>query len=535
MAKKVGTKTNRITVYLLKAGLVNIDDIANPETARYPIEGVGTFVYSDSHQFRPDWIKSFFGATLPEETPLFSSIARGTLLVPIKQGTETRYFAVSFGGGRFLLKEGAIEERFGLKVVLNSIKAESLRSIDKTTLGAVPKQTREQMAREVPASEFGIDIEQDLISSVTAKSNDELLGKTVTGRDALTVSAKIDITNVVDFLKHCYARYESPDYKTEFGWIDQISEIKSKDVVTQLDALLVNRLQTGQLEKVWMSVPEVINWEDLKGFRYCRQVKADLHDDLSMRSYLDEREQPPNSIEEMKHDYVYMISQTTQVAIDHWSAYKCTYAEIDHNGELYVLNNGRWYQIENNFCDYIIKNYKAVAASAVPLPECQHSDEGSYNVAAAAALNAHLMDQDLIPHGGTHGKVEVCDILMPDKKFVHVKRYGGSAPLSHLFFQGIISGELFARDADFRKKVNDKVPVAYKLADPAVRPPVQEYEVVYGIISQKVEPLDLPFFSKVSLKNARERLEGLGFKVRLNKIYMPKPAAADGAAPAEAA
>ncbi len=377
------------------------------------------------------------------------------------------------------------------------------------------------MAREVAASEFGIDIEQDLISSVTAKSNDALLGKTLTGRDALTTSVRVDITNIVDFLKHCYDRHESTDYRTNFAWIDQIAEIRNKTVTAALDNLLVKKLQDRKLEKIWMSVPEVINWEDLKGFRYRRQVRADLQEDLGMDSYLDATGSPTD-IEVLKADFVYMISLTNDIVSARWSAYKCTYAEIEYEGELYVLNNGKWYQVEKSFTDYILRNYESVIPSSIALPECNEVDEQSYNIAAATALGAHCMDRDLIYHGGTHGQVEFCDIFTSDKKLVHIKRYGNSAPLSHLFFQGIVSGELFARDAEFRQKVNDKVPTAYKLANPTIRPEVDKYEVVYGIISYSKDALNLPFFSKVSLKNARQRLEGLGYNVRLNKIFKPE-------------
>ncbi len=503
---------------MLKSEQTDLINIVEDEAKRATIDGVGTFIFSESHQFKPDWIQKFFGGALPNDIPLFSSIARGTLLVPITCENQTRYFAITFGGGKFLLKDNVIEERFGLKVVLNSANAGSLRSIDKTTLGSVPKQTREQMGREVTASEFGIDIEQDLISSVTAKTNDSILGKTITGKDALTTSARVDITNIVAFLRHCYERYKSTDYKINFGWIDQIAEIKNTAVISQLDEILIQKIQNRDLRKIWMSVPEVINWEDLEGFRYCRQTRGDLHPDIGMDSYLDEMGTPLTDVDTLKKDSVFMFSLANNNVSEHWSAYKCTYAEIEHVEELFVLNNGKWYQVDKSFKNHITRDYETVVASSITLPNCTQADERSYNVAAAATLGAHCMDRDIIYHGGTHGQIEFCDILTLDKKLIHIKRYGNSAPLSHLFFQGIVSGELFARDSEFRVKVNDKLPSAYKLADPRSRPRTDDYEVVYGIISYSNHPLDLPFFSKVSLKNAHQRLEGLGYKVRLNKI-----------------
>jgi uncharacterized protein (TIGR04141 family) len=101
---------------------------------------------------------------------------------------------------------------------------------------------------------------------------------------------------------------------------------------------------------------------------------------------------------------------------------------------------------------------------------------------------------------------------------VHVKRYGNSSVLSHLFSQGVVSGELFVSDREFREKLNVKLPAGHKLANPILRPDPTQYEVVYGIISNMDGPLDIPFFSKVTLRNARRHLTGFGYQVTLAKI-----------------
>ena len=142
------------------------------------------------------------------------------LIVPIVVNTQTRYFALSFGIDSHLFKEGVVDENFGLKVVLNSVDATSFRSIDKTTLGSVPKHSHEQMSRDVTPAEFGIDVEQDLISAVTGRSGNQRMGKTITGKDALGVSVKVDVTNVRNFAAHCHERFKSTDYKQECDWID---------------------------------------------------------------------------------------------------------------------------------------------------------------------------------------------------------------------------------------------------------------------------------------------------------------------------
>ena len=63
-----------------------------------------------------------------------------------------------------------------------------------------------------------------------------------------------------------------------------------------------------------------------------------------------------------------------------------------------------------------------------------------------------LMDRKVIMIGGGRSRVEFCDLFSINNDIVHVKKYGGSSLLSHLFFQAIVSGESFLHEEDFRKK-----------------------------------------------------------------------------------
>jgi uncharacterized protein (TIGR04141 family) len=90
--------------------------------------------------------------------------------------------------------------------------------------------------------------------------------------------------------------------------------------------------------------------------------------------------------------------------------------------------------------------------------------------------------------------------------------------LSHLFSQGLISGELFKMDERFRNDVNGRLPHAFKLPDPAAKLKPNEYRIVFGIISDTVGPLRIPFFSQLNFKNAVRRLEAYGYRVAKAKI-----------------
>jgi uncharacterized protein (TIGR04141 family) len=225
-----------------------------------------------------------------------------------------------------------------------------------------------------------------------------------------------------------------------------------------LTNLLVARINERNLDKVWMAVPEVVTWSDLSGFRYQQPKRGDLVDDLDKAEFIDLFEGEPIEVEDLKKTIVYAISAEDDEIASKWAAFRCVYAELEVDGRIYILNSGKWYEIAKTFADEVQRDFAGMPESTIALPTYTSGDEGDYNVAAAASLpNACCMDQELIDHGGGHSKIEFCDVYTDDKKIVHVKKYAGSGTLSHLFSQGVVSGELFVGDQDFRRNIEYEV------------------------------------------------------------------------------
>lgn len=103
------------------------------------------------------------------------------------------------------------------------------------------------------------------------------------------------------------------------------------------------------------------------------------------------------------------------------------------------------------------------------------------------------MDRRLVPYGGGYSRVEFCDVYAINKKMIHVRRYGGSSVLSHLFAQGLISGELFAFDGGFREKLNDELPDSHWLVDAVLRPNPQDTKSYVQSLANR--PVGLIFLS----------------------------------------
>ncbi|WP_081491614.1 DUF6119 family protein [Rhodanobacter denitrificans] len=100
-------------------------------------------------------------------------------------------------------------------------------------------------------------------------------------------------------------------------------------------------------------------------------------------------------------------------------------------------------------------------------------------------------------------------------ELIHIKHYGSSSVLGHLFNQGLVSGELLKSHASYVDLANAKLTPAHQLPPDikGAKMPrnVSGYIIVFGIISQSDKPdLHLPFFAKVVLKSVYTRLSELG-------------------------
>lgn len=511
------TVTNKLTIYLIKDRFKDKNKVIKKFGKKISIKGIGTFYTEPSHTKQPSWLDRFFKGKLGDIS-LFVASARGILLTKIKYKQKNIYFAVSFGSGHHMLKQEAIEEGFGLKVTLNSVAENSIRSIEKSNIGANSKISKEQMTISTSATEFGIDIEQDLIRAVTGKSKHEQLGKTISGADALSVSVKVDIDNVIEFLSFCYGRYLSKDYLKDFDWIDQIHHIKNPLLIRNLEKIILQRFNKKEFETLWMVVPDLLDWTELKGFKFLPR-QEELSDDLDIHIFRD-TVGLLDELDKIVNQPVRAMSAVRDEEMAHWSAYKCLYGEVKYRSKQYLLNNGKWYEINKEFVTIVNNTYKRIPLSDIDLLDYDHGNEGEYNEALADSNpDFLLLDKKMIQHGGGKNKIEFCDIYSKHKKIIHIKHYGASAVLSHLFMQGMNSGEYLNSDSDFRRKLNNMLDPGWKFKSPDTRINPEAYEIIFAIISRDAsERPAIPFFSKVSIKNVARRLKGYRYKVSLKKI-----------------
>jgi len=505
-------KSHSLSILLLKETINNnIDAIKNAtNTDQYEFDFDGKkallcFKQNPSHL--PAWTRFFESRLGNQLNNLFNTGASAVFIAP----KGNRIFAITFGYGKSLLLPDCYEENFGLRVVLNSVDANKLRSVDAQSLDAVPVHRRSQASVASNISDFGINIEQDLIYAATGQPKNVDFGKQITGKDVLKITTSATLDSLPELLEKLYAAFQSDHYKQNFSWIDNLREVRDPGVVSKLDTILSQKISQRDFTRTWLAIPDVIDWSDFGGFKYQKPKKGELLDDIDWPSYLESIDQSTEAdTTTFRKQYVLRIAESSGQDVDHWSVYRCIYCEVEHDGRTFALNNGKWYRVDKDFLESINRVVDNIPVSELELPVYSDKSEGDYNERVYESDKDYfaLMDKKMIRHGGGRSQIEFCDLYTLDKQFVHVKRYGGSSVLSHLFAQGLVSAQLFFSDEDFREKANAFLPGSHQMKDTISKPDANAFKLVYGIASNATNgKLELPLFSKINLKNCYSRLQ----------------------------
>jgi uncharacterized protein (TIGR04141 family) len=515
---------NKLSIYLIKDTVNQFGAMLDPKVNNVSykvIPGIGRLYYRNSDPQPPDWVRSFFlDNQVLQDVRLTVSSASALLLVKVPYRKTVRYFAIPFGAGRHLLKDSCYVGRFGLRTALNLMSAEGVKHLDKRNLNINPKISREQIAKAGTVSEFEFDFDRDMVQAITGEVRNSQYGKVVTGKDALAVNLHVDLTNLVAMLERCLDTYSRSDYQKNFKWVDQLQDIRDQDVVNRLNEQLLHEINNLS-DAVSLAIPEIIDWPEVAGFKYSQRKRDQLVDELRVRDMISSEDLSNGFIaKDLTENYITCWNADNRL-LHRWSMFRCINAEIDMKGHKYILSDGKWYEIERNYVAEVNAFVNSISRNPNPLPIYNHANENAYNEAVAQAMNAICLDGRNMVHGGGRSKIEFCDILAPDRILYHIKIYGGSSVLSHLFNQGLNSATLLAEDTKFREKLRDIIlPRGFKTLVPRNQIDPRNYKIVYGIIGQPGNgaSVNIPFFSKISLRSTVKSLQRFGYDVYLDFI-----------------
>jgi uncharacterized protein (TIGR04141 family) len=469
----------------------------------------------------PDWAGYLDPHTSSDlKATLFSASASAVLVIEAAQ----RIFAVTWGQGRHLLASDNFVQDFGLKVVLNTVAPDQLKSVDAKTIDETTVHTRRDLSRDSSFAAFDLDPSRDLLRAVTGTPQDKTLAHRLTGSDALGIHTREQVPDLAALAKRLLAAYEDNAYKDNFDFIDFLRPERSRTRRVALDEALVEALLECNIDDVHLAAPETLDWLDIKGFRYQSPHHSDRLDaDPRISAYLDLYKDSEISMDQLKGDRLVAVRASDEAIANDWKIYKCLVYQVELDNHLFVLSAGEWFRVDQDYRSRVESEVESLT-KCTDLPDADlGTDEDTYNKKAAEALGALCLDKQLIYDGGPD-KMEVCDILTHDGRFIHVKLRGSSSTLSHLFMQGTNSAERLLADDDFRQKARTMIAdldPTYAEVVPSERPKnAADHEITFVVVtrSKRKTPLTLPFFSVVSLRAAAKRLGAFGFPVTVAAV-----------------
>lgn len=522
-------KTRTLTVFLLKEHIKTVDEAVKEDAnaQRYQINPdlpyTGALYVGDTKNHPPSWL-SFVNTGLIDQLDVSPNVSTSAVLL-IEMAS--RIFAITFGYGRYLLEPESCEIDFGLKVALNAVDADRLRSVDVRTFEELALHTRRQTSRSSSLDTFGLDISRDLLRLVTGEPRDSSFAKRVTGADSLTFTAPVEFKDLGDKCNQMLNTYGSDHYKDRFGWVDHLKRVRDKSLEQQLIELLLEAFKTGNIERLYLAPPEIQDWQKVGGFSYSARLSVeDKFPDLDLQDYTDSL----STINELDYtkllkDRVLCFHTESDQVLNEWSIFDCIVFETEFDNKTYALVSGEWYEISRGFADNVNAYIGDISMPDVALPDAEKNEwEGNYNARVAALLpDTVLMDCKCPVPSGAQSGIEVCDLFTGKCQFIHIKRSNRSSTLSHLFSQGTNSAFAFLSDAEYRRLAREhieKLNPNLSTLIPDSRPEPHKYEVVYAIISKNnsSELASLPFFSKLNLMQATQQLTTLGYKVSATKV-----------------
>lgn len=536
------TKMRTLHIRLLRKGRTPEDaftETFRPDSERalqeWPwnaVEGARLFIgqiYSNTPSWRD--VLQQVSPDLPEE--VFTSGAGAVVFIPV----EDRFAAICFGHVHIALNDPAFERQFGLRVTLNSVPRDNLRSIDLATPDAVTFQKRVQASKDSDVQAFGVDMHRDLARVAGGTPRKPTFASFVAGKDRLSITCRIEPQKFHEKCAEIVSEYGKTTYQKEFAWVDNMRRVEEKDTIEKLDESLgkaIKDLKAGIASDLHMTPPEVANYTEGSLLRYngFGSRGTNFHS-LSINDYISELKRCSfeGGIGKIKEKHKVKAKANDEGEFSKkWRIYDSfvfeTTLRTGGSQEHYVLFAGDWYKVEKSFKNRIEANFNEIErVTIVGKTTCRNEKELIDHLEASRADLIKLDSTKINPQDVRYANIEPCDFFSVEKDFIHQKDGNSSGSISHLWSQGVVSAGAFISDKEFRMKLRAKVKsfkagfevYLPKSTDKVVR---EDYRVVYGIMRPRYTDgtLGLPFFSKVSLRAAVERLEQFGIPVAIELI-----------------
>ncbi|WP_164011942.1 DUF6119 family protein [Pyxidicoccus trucidator] len=490
----------------LRAG--NLQKFPGPKKLGYACEG-----YLLTTRGKPPKWMAFLGSHFDlTESGATNAFASFILLLKVKQ----RFFAVTFGYGFTALNRGKLEPRFGLLASLNALDPNAVRKMESRNIDLVTRQKSTYVNVESPPHEFDLNFNLDWVYQVAGKPSSTDLGTRISGADSLSINCECTLEKLGDKCAQLLERYLAADYKKAFHFIDHVQPLSRKDPrVAQLHAKLrekVLRRETTRMAIAYPRPPE----EDIEGYHISFGRTAEPVDDVTLESVY--RFMDAHGVKNADKLRIYSYDPNHTVR-ESWTLFELLVCELDDGQDTFIHLARSWFRADRDHVAKVREDLSRLTDMTLllNLPPVGAEAEGTYNQAVATQRSWLNLDKKNFQIKHSRDKVEICDLVTPQKHLICVKKMKDSATLSHLFAQASVSATLLRQNPEYRQHFERLLKQKWPklVLDQGPRP-----TFVYAILTDKPGPLhqSLFFFSALNLLDHARRVQTAGFEVAVCRV-----------------
>ncbi len=463
----------------------------------------------------------------------------GVLLLGVDQGA----YAMSYGNGHLLVPDELKDQRFGLRFLVRRLDSGQVNDLVRRRPDARGRTDSTLVPAGAPVWTLGIAENVEIIRRIGGRAKDLKVTFSqgnrpvnVEGSAGLRMRFGVEPSALLSDIRECerVCVEEEPDQALEF--VEYVQPVSDADMKNELDIEL-ERLLAGSPDAAEHLIP-VVPTSVLEHFGQAHSFTIRIGGArppavpiLDLADFL-RRTRPQRDGERvtvLRGGYVTLNADDVGKEIlararaDMWLE-----ASVSLESRRFFLMDGDWFEIG---ADYVRASREAIgrlfpATPSLDLPQWylpKGRTEYDYNSDAAVRRKGYLcLDRNASVRDplGARSSLEICDLLGPGNELIHVKRAKGSAPLSHLFSQGLVSAQsLVAGPPSVRERF-----AATVAALPRGRTLPADFKpgkVVYAILMEngkQLTPDTLFPFSQATLAHAARILGTYGIDVEVAAI-----------------
>lgn len=407
------------------------------------------------------------GITLGRALDVSEQRSGGVLVVEV----DRRFYALSYGQGFRRIRDEHRDQRFGLRVAVRCLDGTDLSELIRRRPGSGRIEST-----LVPGGAPVLWVRPGNLSEIVRRIGGRALpmpltyrpaggrGARLHGASGLKLRLGLRPDDLVADIRTIAAIADRPAPLADLAFVDDVAPVDDPLTRHALDAEVENLFATGDSvgdsaagpvagpgpADLALAVPDgaLEHLDAAAGYRV--RVGPAVRDvvDLTLADLTGPalREAPGARLSALRTGSVSLCELPDgRRPLVRTAAVKWIEATIRLGERHFALLDGVWHEFDHDFAARVRREVAGTLASSTGpgLPRWRLDwDEGTYNRHVEQVAPGYLcLDRKLVRDRQLHRApgLELCDLLGPDDELVHVKRAKGSATLSHLFAQGLVS------------------------------------------------------------------------------------------------